>query len=389
MLAGVRMEKRIVAIDVARGVAILLVVYGHAIEIMCNKRPDGFFSLYEFDQWRFLYSFHMPLFFMISGMASIAIAKKTPQEQLSRFLFLVLLAVLMHLAGAAIVVALSVVHGTFGWTSAAKTVFMPLVQGMDYSTVIGWFLVSLAAVSALYYACVRFHRPAYVVVGLILALSFGSDLYDQYHFDFVAKHNIWQLNTWWVGFLFFTLGAHFHRLVRTPKSLAALAACALALMAATAVASAHNHGCTFSYAAVCRDMYGTQYFSIKMNRGYFGFLPVFFFAAACGSVGMYYFSAALARAKAGRWLAWLGRHTLEMLLINGFVLRFLNQNVNAIPYPGVPRATVAVAAIVIVQIVLLVAARPWLRAAVAFVRRLADGAAHAFPALPWRPANSG
>lgn len=49
-------EKRILWIDVARGIAILLVVLGHCIG---NLNDSGN---------RFILSFHMPLFFFLSGM---------------------------------------------------------------------------------------------------------------------------------------------------------------------------------------------------------------------------------------------------------------------------------------------------------------------------------
>ena len=51
-----QVSKRIDSIDVARGIAILLVVIGHAITSTTN--PINLFFL----------SFHMPLFFIISGI---------------------------------------------------------------------------------------------------------------------------------------------------------------------------------------------------------------------------------------------------------------------------------------------------------------------------------
>ena len=52
--------KREKYIDVAKGFGILLVVYGHVIS-NCDLRPD--LTLIQ----KFIYSFHMPLFFFISG----------------------------------------------------------------------------------------------------------------------------------------------------------------------------------------------------------------------------------------------------------------------------------------------------------------------------------
>ena len=53
---------RIPAIDVARFYAMALVFYGHFIErFMLLKNPAGF------TQYKFIYSFHMVVFFVLAG----------------------------------------------------------------------------------------------------------------------------------------------------------------------------------------------------------------------------------------------------------------------------------------------------------------------------------
>lgn len=59
------MKARIAYIDNLKGFAILLVVIGHIIQFLYC--PDKFDSNLIF---RFIYSFHMPLFFMLSGMVT-------------------------------------------------------------------------------------------------------------------------------------------------------------------------------------------------------------------------------------------------------------------------------------------------------------------------------
>jgi len=61
-----RKDERDLSLDVIKGLAILLVVFGHAIQ----------YNLYDFDEnliFRLIYSFHMPLFMFVSGY----IASKT------------------------------------------------------------------------------------------------------------------------------------------------------------------------------------------------------------------------------------------------------------------------------------------------------------------------
>lgn len=72
---------RLLYIDNLRGLAILLVVFGHIIQyVIC---PDSFDNNHLF---RFIYSFHMPLFFIISGLTvSIeAVTKEVAIQKIKR-----------------------------------------------------------------------------------------------------------------------------------------------------------------------------------------------------------------------------------------------------------------------------------------------------------------
>lgn len=57
------MKQRILYLDNLKGIAILLVVLGHCIQFTSIEFDDDFI-------FRLIYSFHMPLFFMISGYVS-------------------------------------------------------------------------------------------------------------------------------------------------------------------------------------------------------------------------------------------------------------------------------------------------------------------------------
>lgn len=57
------LKKRNYLIDVLKGYAIILVVYGHSIQFLMSKNQDFF----ENPVFKIIYSFHMPLFMLISG----------------------------------------------------------------------------------------------------------------------------------------------------------------------------------------------------------------------------------------------------------------------------------------------------------------------------------
>ena len=56
------MEKRNRSIDIIKGIAIYCVLWGHCIQ--CMAEDVNFFNL---GAVKFIYSFHMPLFVLISG----------------------------------------------------------------------------------------------------------------------------------------------------------------------------------------------------------------------------------------------------------------------------------------------------------------------------------
>lgn len=69
------MKQRIEYIDAIKGLAIFLMVMGHAIawnyddyNAVCNFHPEQTINVKMGGAiWQLIYSFHMPLFFMVSG----------------------------------------------------------------------------------------------------------------------------------------------------------------------------------------------------------------------------------------------------------------------------------------------------------------------------------
>lgn len=59
-------------INILRGLAIFLMLWGHSIQHASN----GYFDFYEDDVFKFIYSFHMPLFMMVSGYLFRGTCKK-------------------------------------------------------------------------------------------------------------------------------------------------------------------------------------------------------------------------------------------------------------------------------------------------------------------------
>ena len=69
------MKKRIEWVDLAKGVGILLVVYGHVI-LGIHDADIGFSGINYDIQHSVIYTVHMPLFFFLSGLFAIRWVKR-------------------------------------------------------------------------------------------------------------------------------------------------------------------------------------------------------------------------------------------------------------------------------------------------------------------------
>ena len=81
------------AVDIAKGMAMLLVIYGHALGLFVDPGSAEVAASARV-QLQFIYGFHMPLFFLLSGMV---FRPRGPREAVRRSLSLLLTAYVVHL----------------------------------------------------------------------------------------------------------------------------------------------------------------------------------------------------------------------------------------------------------------------------------------------------
>jgi fucose 4-O-acetylase-like acetyltransferase len=138
-------KARIDWVDYAKGLGIVLVVIGHTLrgEITSAKGSDLLLA-HQIDAW--IYAFHMPLFFFLSGLFARSLRKKTPQAFFdSRWTILVYPYLLWSL----------IIHGTrtiAGMTDKSWPQFLANFWKVSYEPIgIFWFLYVLCLISSLYY----------------------------------------------------------------------------------------------------------------------------------------------------------------------------------------------------------------------------------------------
>jgi fucose 4-O-acetylase-like acetyltransferase len=260
-------------VDIVKGIAIILVAYGHTAQGMIHRKwwvtPGAYFSD------NFIYSFHMPAFFFVAGLFVIGSitkrgARRFTVEKLKTILYPYILLVVLNAALDPLVGRFKSGQITFQW----KVFLLNLADG-DAS----WFLFVLFV--CLMVALLTVRVPAwlrFVVAALVgMTPAFGPPLTNQVlrEFCFVAA-GMW-------------VGTRIYRLERTRTSMAALG---FLVFAALQIAMVYQYGAT------------TQWTYIELG--------------ATGTMGLFLLSKILDKHSVGDALAWVGRASLAIFMLSAF-----------------------------------------------------------------------
>jgi fucose 4-O-acetylase-like acetyltransferase len=153
---------RVVWVDVAKGIGIILVVYGHALR--------GFWGTKQWPAWTIaqdslIYAFHMPLFFLVGGLFLWqSIDRGRAQFIRTRWWAIVYPYLLWSFVCGAIEVAASRFANTP--MSFRDLLFIPLVPIEQF-----WFLYALLIVQIIAAAC--FPSKAFLALACVVGLGFA------------------------------------------------------------------------------------------------------------------------------------------------------------------------------------------------------------------------
>ncbi len=358
--------ERIAALDVARGIAILLVIYAHGLQAFFAVGPDAAFSDAAFAQWRVVYSFHMPLFFLISGMTARNLRQKSWRRILEQALALVAIAYVSHIAGVALSAALGRVPAEAG--AAVKTLVRPMLIGKDFSIVTTWFLVALAGVQILAAAIVKGPGAARLAAIALLGFIVVAN-------PFIP--NPFQIKSLAPGVLFYLAGYALMRFGALPPAFV-WAPCLAAVVALAPL----NGACLVEWSCAPLKGFVPEFlggrFGVLMITGDIGFPPLFALTALLGALAVLSLSRQLATSRFGAALAWNGRNALDLVLVNGFFLVFLQPAFARLPLADTAIWRVGLGlSIVAANLVLFVILAPFIRRLVGFSRLCAARAVNA------------
>lgn len=155
-------QNRDITIDIAKGIAILLVVLGH-LQNPINK---------------YIYAFHMPLFFFLSGMFVKGLSFKDTIFQkgyrlLLPFIFYYLYAVLMKIG-----------RLFFSGKFTIESLWFTNIDSVFYNIGPIWFLLSLFYIFVLWSLLSKYSiRIRYIIIALLLLIPYSSQGQNPLYFN--------------------------------------------------------------------------------------------------------------------------------------------------------------------------------------------------------------
>lgn len=297
-------------LDVARFYCMVLVYYGHIIErIMYLENSTA--ALH----YKFIYSFHMPFFFLLSGMVAKEQYARQPWETFlkrmarSRFMPYLLFTALLALSTlffSGHFVAVDLTSGK-GWLEGLASTLL----GFPVFNIPLWFLGCLITVEVLHRALApltRSDKGLWLVAGVCYLGGYWLNLQ---HSFLMEGQNVWFLNEAPVVYAFYLTGVFMRRHGLTTQAMKrpfALGAGVIFLLLVL--------------------------FTFDMNQGPFrmfdavvivlgahGNLLLFPFTALAGSVALLYLAKA---ATPSAWQEYLGRNVITLFCLNGVFYHYLN-----------------------------------------------------------------
>jgi hypothetical protein len=289
-------------VEVARGLLLLGVFHIHALYAALDHWSDG--ELSRQAQWQIkALAPHVALYFALAGMTSRSLANKAWPVVVQRSLLLLLIALFSHAVGVLIEHAL-----WKPWTSVVDLflqILRPVVEGTGYSTFVAWFFVVLAVTRLFAFALAKGWQYLTValtgaVVCVVAARWLG------------LPDNVYEWRNWPAALVLFWLGTRIAPAWRVPWPVGVLS-----VMAGLALPLVNRPALWREGACLACDI---GFVAQPMVGGY-GFMPLYFLQEGIAVIGLLWLSQRAAALPAvNRLLAYVGRHSMPMLLLHGWVI---------------------------------------------------------------------
>jgi len=319
-------ETRIFCIDTAKTVGMFLVFYGHFVQRMYNLGSTAAFM-----QFKFIYAFHMPLFFVLSG----CVYKPDPlpiKDFLKKKFYTRIVPILFFNAVSFILIVAKDLLRDSVDVDMYQEGFVHLLQGTPTFNGVTWFLFCLSAVELFGYMLNPRTRS-----NMSLAISGGASLavgfFITWKIDFftvppVLIKNFWYVHEAFIAFGFYQFGLLLRRsgvLDRTKKLLPNLLLAGL-LLCGVCYSFNLNQGLFIHNIPVVLMVYSSH-----------GNPLLFLFTALAASCCVILLVRAAPR---NRLVVRTAPNMLILLGMSGFFHRFFNAKIASLWYPPVSESHV-------------------------------------------------
>ncbi|MBT9315878.1 acyltransferase family protein [Leptothoe spongobia] len=308
------MTARLAWLDAAKAYGMFLVYYGHFVERISDLQ--GFVvGTAAFSQYKFIYAFHMPLFFILSGFVYKDRKQKFSSFLTHRLLTRILPAIFFNLVAVCIQFLLAGGGSGFYERYQETNVLLDFLSGYPFGNFITWFLFCLFTVELLNYIARPFVKADVWRRGGLAALTLLGGYFIGLNSNTLQGlplrgFDFWYFNQALVGFSFYQIGfilkqSEFMTLVQ--NSFYRYLALGLTLISTLAL-----FGLNQGPFAADRSL-------VLMAGASYGNLFLFSITAITGSLFIITLSLFI---PAGKGLTFVGQNTLILLGLNFFFAGF-------------------------------------------------------------------
>lgn len=321
-------KARIAWLDVAKGVGMVLVFYGHFVQ-----RFDQVAVPIAATHLKWVYSFHMPLFFFISGfvykpraMGLGAFLGRQVRTRLVPVWFFCFVSMWLWLANEVRLGSGGYV-GVHGWGGTAvhlsREMLVVIVQGRPNWNGVVWFLVCLSTAEIIQFLLQDYLRRNWALVvsiGVFTGMAaFVNAQGELFHELLGVRPRWWYIAPAMGALVFYQLGILLRR--------SALLIKAVPKWVQAVLAVGFLGGVTFTFDLNTGFGADRQYQVVTLMSGVYGELGWFLLTALLGTLFVVYVSQLLGES---RLFTYIGQITLPLMCLNGILLSAVNPLMTAL-----------------------------------------------------------
>jgi hypothetical protein len=288
------------SVNVARGLMLLGVFHVHAVYVMLEFLGDPASIDLARLQVKLLTGF-VVLFFALSGMTSGSLQHKPWGLIVQRSVWLLVLAAAVN--SLAVLIEHALWHPWKGIWPIVKDVAKPVVLGTGHTT-FAWYFVVLAVVRLAAFALARSWLHFLGVSALAVAAIAATKA-------LALPDNLFEWRVWPAAIFMFAIGQRLPANLRVPHWVGAAATVSALLLPLLNHPSLPQQGpclaCDLAFVA-------------EPAIGRWGWAPVFLLQTAMALIGLLWLSQMVSALPLGRFLAWLGRRSIPMLVLHSWVV---------------------------------------------------------------------